>query len=67
MQGNRAGGINGLIGVHLEGHQGGANQRHDGNGLEVVGCGSTAQQPPAVRGVGNQGNQRGNRNSIYNW
>ena len=54
---HRAGGINGLIGVHLEGHQGGANQRHDGNGLEVVGRDRGAQQPPAVRGVGNQGNQ----------
>ena len=54
---HRAGGINGLIGVHLEGHQGGENQRHDGNGLEVVGRDRGAQQPPAVRGVGNQGNQ----------
>ena len=46
--------------MHPEGHQGGANQRHDGNGLEVVGRNRGAQQPPAVRGVGNQGNQRDN-------
>ena len=61
---HRAGGVNGLIGVHPEGHRGGENQRHDGNGLGVLGCDSTAQQATAVQGTRNQGNQRGNGNGI---
>ena len=55
---HRAGGIKGLIGVHPEGHQGGENQRHDGNGLRVVGRNPMAQQATAVQGAGDQGNQR---------
>ena len=66
VQGNRAGGINGLIGVHLEGHQGGANQRHDGNGLELLGCDSTARLATAFPGAGNQGNRRDNGNGVGN-
>lgn len=64
---HRAGGVNDSIGVHPKGHQEGENQKHDGNSLGVLGCNSAAQQATDVQGARSQDNQRGNRNSIYNW
>ena len=61
---HRAGGVNDSIGVHPKGHQEGENQKHDGNDLGVLGCDPTAQRATAVPGSGNQGNQRGNVNSM---
>ena len=61
---HRAGGVNDSIGVHPEGHKGGEKQRNERNNLGVLGCGRGAQRATAVPGSGNQGNQRGNVNSM---
>ncbi len=64
---HRAGGVNDSIGVHPKGHQEDENQKHDGNGLGVLGCDSAAQLATAARGAGNQDNQRDNGKGICNW